>query len=155
MVRIFLSSTFRDMQEEREEIVRKVLVELDKFCYERGASLTYIDMRWGITDEMGKNMQTIVSCLREVDHSRPYFVGTIAERYGWHQEKDGQDAALTKTFEAAEEFPEFAWIKNYTTHAEIRRRVPHPALLLFFAPPYAPYCMYTPYCYLAIFLKKF
>jgi hypothetical protein len=47
MVRVFLSSTFRDMHLEREEIVRKVLVELDRFCYERGASLTYIDMRWG------------------------------------------------------------------------------------------------------------
>jgi nephrocystin-3 len=48
MVRVFLSSTFVDMHEEREVIMRRVMVELEKFCYDRGVSLTYIDMRWGM-----------------------------------------------------------------------------------------------------------
>ena len=103
---------------------------------------------------MGKNMQTIVSCLREVDNSRPYFVGTIAERYGWHQEVDGRDEVLTKTFEAAEEFPEypffstpsfysffipsffltfdlwrFAWIKNYRDRSVTELEIRHGHLL--------------------------
>ncbi len=47
MARIFLSSTFVDMQQEREIIVKKVMVALGQFCYERGVALTYIDMRWG------------------------------------------------------------------------------------------------------------
>lgn len=51
---------------------------------------------------------TILTCLREVDHSRPYFVGLLGERYGWHQEKDdGKDALLRKTFEKAESVDEY------------------------------------------------
>jgi hypothetical protein len=59
----------------------------------------------GITSEMTN--QTILRCLEEVDHSRPYFVGIISHRYGWHQETDGSDVALTKTFEFAETEPKY------------------------------------------------
>jgi hypothetical protein len=48
--RIFLSSTFVDMHDERETIMRRVMVELDQYCYERQVSLTYIDMRWGMRE---------------------------------------------------------------------------------------------------------
>ncbi len=48
IARIFLSSTFNDMHKEREVIVRKVMVELEQYCYERSVHLSYIDMRWGI-----------------------------------------------------------------------------------------------------------
>jgi hypothetical protein len=48
LVRVFLSSTFVDMHGEREVIMRKVMVELNQFCTERGVYLSYIDMRWGI-----------------------------------------------------------------------------------------------------------
>lgn len=47
MVRIFLSSTYTDMFEEREEIMRNLMVQLSAFCYDRGVTLTYVDMRWG------------------------------------------------------------------------------------------------------------
>ena len=47
IVRVFLSSTFKDMKLEREVIMRKVMVELASFCYKRSVHLTYIDMRWG------------------------------------------------------------------------------------------------------------
>jgi hypothetical protein len=108
------------MHEEREVIMRKVMVELNQFCYDRGVCLTYIDMRWGttsitfifclfwltlvlgITKDMGDNAKTILTCLREVDHARPYFVGILGERYGWHKEVDEKDELLTKTFKAAE-----------------------------------------------------
>eukprot|EP00026_Physarum_polycephalum_P001372 Phypoly_transcript_01373.p1 GENE.Phypoly_transcript_01373~~Phypoly_transcript_01373.p1 ORF type:complete len:313 (-),score=44.44 Phypoly_transcript_01373:1808-2746(-) len=114
MVRVFLSSTFVDMHQEREIIMRKVMVALNKYCYQRGVTLTYIDMRWGITSEMVNNQSlTIVRCLQEVDNSRPYFVCTIGQRYGWHQEQVGKDALLTSTFKTAEQ--DFAWISNYQT----------------------------------------
>lgn len=57
---------------------------------------------------MTQGGDTILTCLREVDHSRPYFVGTLGERYGWHQEHDnGKDALLRKTFERAESVSEY------------------------------------------------
>ena len=56
---------------------------------------------------MTKDGKTILHCLQEVDNSRPYFVGIIAQRYGWAQEKDGGDASLTATFEATEKVPQY------------------------------------------------
>lgn len=56
---------------------------------------------------MGDNGQTILRCLTEVDNSRPYFVGFLAQRYGWHQETDEADASLTNTFKVAEAFPQY------------------------------------------------
>lgn len=71
----------------------------------RISSLTFIYA--GISDEMANvNMQTILRCLQQVDNSRPYFVGLLGERYGWHQERDGNDAALSKSFDVASiEYP--------------------------------------------------
>ena len=56
---------------------------------------------------MSDDGDTVLSCLREVDHSRPYFVGILGERYGWHQERDdGKDALLKKSLDKAQaEYP--------------------------------------------------
>ena len=48
-VRVFISSTFRDMREEREELVKRVFPQLRKLCEERGVTWADVDMRWGIT----------------------------------------------------------------------------------------------------------
>ena len=58
---------------------------------------------------MGNDGETILSCLREVDRSRPYFVCLLGERYGWHQDIDGKDSSLTKTFEKAEKENEYPY----------------------------------------------
>ena len=62
---------------------------------------------------MGKEGKTILRCLQECDNSRPYFVATLAQRYGWHQEEDGKDQSLTATFKVAEALPEY--LKIYIT----------------------------------------
>jgi nephrocystin-3 len=82
-LRIFVCSTFRDMQEEREELVKKVYPQLKHFCMQRGVSLSVIDLRWGITAEQTEMEQVIPICLREVELCRPYFVCLLGERYGW------------------------------------------------------------------------
>ncbi len=58
---------------------------------------------------MGENGDTILCCLGEVDHSRPYFVGLLGQRYGWHQEVDGKDSSLTMSFEKAEAFDQYLY----------------------------------------------
>jgi hypothetical protein len=45
-------------------------------------------------------------------------------RYGWHQEKDGDDAILTKTFEAAEEFQEYPFIPHLSPFSSCLRSLP-------------------------------
>lgn len=52
--------------------------------------------------------QTILRCLQEVDNSRPYFVATIGQRYGWHQDPtDIPDKVLISNFEKAD--PEYSF----------------------------------------------
>lgn len=45
VVRVFISSTFRDMQEEREELVKQTFPELRRRCRER--NVEFVDLRWG------------------------------------------------------------------------------------------------------------
>src|SRR6266568_4924751 len=82
-VRLFLSSTFRDLQPEREYLIKHVVPELRIRFRECGIELTEIDLRWGITNEETVGGRTVRLCLEEVDRCRPYFIGIMAERHGW------------------------------------------------------------------------
>ncbi|MFX0064189.1 MAG: tetratricopeptide repeat protein, partial [Candidatus Hermodarchaeota archaeon] len=83
IVRVFISSTFRDMQEERDVLVKKVFPEIKELCREKEVTFVEIDLRWGITEEQAKRGEVIPICLAEIDGSRPYFIGLLGERYGW------------------------------------------------------------------------
>ncbi len=82
-LRVFISSTFRDLQEEREHLVKKIFPEIRSLCRERGVRLTEVDLRWGITEEEAEQSGVIRVCLEEIDRCRPYFIGILGERYGW------------------------------------------------------------------------
>lgn len=82
-LRIFISSTFRDLQEEREYLVRKVFPDIRALCRERGIHFTEIDLRWGLTDEHVALGQVVRICLDEVDRCRPFFIGITGSRYGF------------------------------------------------------------------------
>lgn len=82
-IRIFLSSTFRDMNAERDHIVNKIFPRIAAFCKEQTIEFIPLDLRWGITEEEQKNGRVITTCLEEVDNSRPFFIGLLGERYGW------------------------------------------------------------------------
>ncbi len=82
-VRIFISSTFRDMMNEREYLVKKVFPELRKKFKNRAVTITEVDLRWGVLEEEAENGKVIDICLTEIDKSRPYFIGLLGARYGW------------------------------------------------------------------------
>lgn len=81
-IRVFVSSTFRDMHAEREELVKRVFPRFRKRCEERGVSFEYVDLRWGITEEQAGRAGVLPICLAEVEKCRPYFIGILGERYG-------------------------------------------------------------------------
>ena len=83
VVRIFISSTFRDMQLERDELARSVYPRLRAFCRERQVDFVEVDLRWGITAEQADRNETLDICMDEIDRCRPYFIGLLGERYGW------------------------------------------------------------------------
>lgn len=80
---MFISSTFRDMQGEREELVKRVFPEIRRICEERGVTWGEVDLRWGVTDEQKAEGQVLPICLAEIELSRPYFIGLLGDRYGW------------------------------------------------------------------------
>ena len=87
-VRVFVSSTFRDMQRERDELAKLVFPQLRKRCAERGVTWGEVDLRWGIPDE--QKGEVLSTCLAEIDRCRPYFIGLLGERYGWVPDEIGR-----------------------------------------------------------------
>lgn len=94
-IRIFISSTFRDMQKERDYLVNKTFPELRRIASERNVILTEVDLRWGVTQEESEQGKTIEICMDEIKGSRPFFIGLLGDRYGWcptRQELSAQGA---------------------------------------------------------------
>lgn len=81
-IRVFVSSTFQDMQAEREELIKRIFPQLRALCEERAVTWGEIDLRWGITDEERDEGRVLPICLAEIDHCRPWFIGILGERYG-------------------------------------------------------------------------
>lgn len=87
-IRVFLSSTFQDMQEERNYLMSHVFPLVRQRCHEREVVFTEIDLRWGITEEAAHNGRTVELCLQEIERCRvlgtaPFFIGFLGGRYGW------------------------------------------------------------------------
>jgi len=86
--RVFVSSTFEDLQAERDALQRDVFPKLRKVCVENGARFQAIDLRWGVRDEAALDQQTMEICLREIERCqqtgiKPNFIVLLGDRYGW------------------------------------------------------------------------
>jgi tetratricopeptide (TPR) repeat protein len=114
---IFISSTFRDMQKERDLLVKRIFPKIRKMANERDVNFSYVDLRWGVTG--AQQIAALSMCLREISRCN-VFLGLFAERYGWSRGSSGdslignvnkQDEALTRAFEMASS--EFPWINEF------------------------------------------
>ncbi len=87
MKTIFISSTFRDMQFERDILNKRMLPSINEIADKYGDSITLCDLRWGINtnemDELSSNKKILDACLNEIDSCRPYMIVFIGDRYGW------------------------------------------------------------------------
>ena len=86
--RLFVSSTFSDLQAERNALQEHVFPRLRKLCAQHGARFQAIDLRWGVSDEAALDQQTMSICLDEIARCqrlapRPNFVVLLGDRYGW------------------------------------------------------------------------
>lgn len=101
VIRVFISSTFKDMHAERDYLVRHIFPELRERCMHRGIQLVDVDLRWGVTEqdaEMGKALEV---CLDEIEQCRPFFIGILGERYGW-----------TPDSYQVPDYPQFDWLNS-------------------------------------------
>jgi telomerase protein component 1 len=78
-VRVFISSTFKDMQAERDHLVRFVFPRLREELLKRRIHFVDVDLRWGVTADQ----DAFDLCMREIKRCRPRFLCILGGRYGW------------------------------------------------------------------------
>lgn len=87
MKNIFVSSTFRDFQKERDVLNDRVLPELNMRAGRFGESVSFCDLRWGIDttkdSEEAATRKILSVCMDEIDRSQPYMVILLGSRYGY------------------------------------------------------------------------
>ncbi|MDD2384599.1 MAG: DUF4062 domain-containing protein [Sulfurospirillaceae bacterium] len=85
--RLFISSTFKDFQLERETLQTKVFPEIKEYCSSKGYTFQPIDLRWGVSAEAQIDQKALEMCIKEVQsckkHSYPNFLIMLGDRYGW------------------------------------------------------------------------
>ena len=86
--RVFVSSTFNDLIEERNALQRDVFPRLRQLCQEHGCRFQAIDLRWGVRKEAALDQQTVKICTEEIERCqhtelKPNFVVLLGDRYGW------------------------------------------------------------------------
>ncbi len=82
-VKIFVSSTFQDLQKERDHLMTQTFPKMSGVARERKVSLIPVDLRWGVTEQEAHTGKVVEYCLKEIDNSVPFFIGIVGERYGW------------------------------------------------------------------------
>lgn len=85
--RVFISSTFHDMQAERDNLLTFVFPELHQRCRDRQVHLVEVDLRWGVSQQDSEDGHTLDICLDEIDACRPLYVGVLGHRHGYTSPK--------------------------------------------------------------------
>ncbi len=87
MKSFFISSTFSDMQAERDILHQRVFPRIRKQLEQYGEDIEGLDLRWGVDtsnmseEESGRHVVKI--CIDTIDRCKPYMIILIGERYGW------------------------------------------------------------------------
>ncbi|MFN0179564.1 MAG: DUF4062 domain-containing protein [Gemmatimonadales bacterium] len=84
VVRAFVSSTFLDMDAERDMLVTAVFPELHERLDLLGIDFFDVDLRWGVPTEGldGEQINSWEYCRRQLDDVDPFFICMLGERYG-------------------------------------------------------------------------
>ena len=93
-VRLFISSTFRGMHDDRKALVDHVFPEIRRRCSELGIGFTEVDLRWGIRSEDVDQGLAASICFQQIDNCQPFFIGLLGEYYG--ATSDEQTESITE-----------------------------------------------------------
>src|SRR5665647_386843 len=116
-VRIFVSSTFRDMHAQRDHLVKVVFPELRERCAKRRLHLIDMDLRWGVTEEEAEKGKVLERIFDEIERSRPFFIGILGERYGSIPDNISEDAKFAHP-----------WLDKYPGHSFTALEIVHGVL---------------------------
>ncbi len=97
-VPLFIASTFRDFDQERDALKREVAAYLNQQLQHYDACVAPVDLRWGVAhdevDENRRSRQAMQVCLERIRVPGTVFVGLIGDRLGWVPPRDLADAFL-------------------------------------------------------------
>jgi hypothetical protein len=87
-IRVFVSSTFGGLKDERNALQEEVFPRLRRYCERLGWLFQAIDLRWGVSTEAALDQGTMRICLAEIARCqevtpRPNFLILLGNRYGW------------------------------------------------------------------------
>ena len=84
---IFISSTFQDMQKERDLLQNYITPLINERIRRLHEEIHLIDLRWGVNTENLDNdegtRKVLEVCFDEIEKCKPYMIILIGERYGW------------------------------------------------------------------------
>lgn len=87
MKSVFISSTFKDMQAERDYLHEKIFPKLRKEISRYGEDIQELDLRWGVDTynmtEEESGYQVLRICVDAIDRCKPYIIVLLGDRYGW------------------------------------------------------------------------
>lgn len=116
MKTIFVSSTFRDMNYERDAIHHKVAPALNAIAHKYGDHIIFRDLRWGVdTSELDSDAgekKVLRFCLDEIDSCKPYMIVLLGDRYGWMPEN------MDLVEDVIADRPNFSLPRNQDNHLE-------------------------------------
>lgn len=87
VIRVFVSSTFSDLELERNALQDQVFHKLEQLCLQNGFQFQAIDLRWGVSSEAGLDHRTMQICFNELRRAQdispePNFLILLGNRYG-------------------------------------------------------------------------
>ena len=97
-LRVFVSSTFQDMQAERDELVQRVFPRLRDLSEREGLVWGEVDLRWGISTEESLRGRVLPICFDELERAAPHFLGILGDRYGWVPESLPEELCAHPTY---------------------------------------------------------
>ena len=87
MQSIFISSTFRDMNFERDILNKRIAPKINHQLRPYNQTIRILDLRWGVDTsnmtEQEASERVLSVCLDTIDNCKPYFIVLIGDRYGY------------------------------------------------------------------------
>lgn len=87
-IRLFVSSTFKDMDVERDALRTIIIPHLNAYFAGQGLYIQLVDLRHSVEtnaalcpEEREKRIFDI--CVDEIEDCKPFFIGLVGHRYGW------------------------------------------------------------------------
>lgn len=86
-INLFVSSTFIDMEAERDCLKKMVFPVLEQYYIQFRVNLNLIDLRWGVNtnnvEESEREKKVLKVCLNEIRRKPVVFIALLGGRYGW------------------------------------------------------------------------